>query len=114
MTRPGIEPRSPGPLANTLTALGQKTLLSSEHCRSGRPQSEKKMKEIEKRDKYLNLARELKKNAEHEGDGDTTCCWCTRSSPVKVWKKDWRNWKLKNRTTEFQRSIRIHRRFLDT
>ena len=27
MTRPGIEPRSPGPLANTLTAGPQKTFL---------------------------------------------------------------------------------------
>ena len=30
-----------------------------------------KLKEIEKRDKYLDLARELKKIMEHESDGDT-------------------------------------------
>ena len=29
-----------------------------------------KLKESEKRDKYLNLARELKKTMEREGDGD--------------------------------------------
>ena len=32
-----------------------------------------KMKESEKRDKYLDLARELKKRMEQEGDGDTNC-----------------------------------------
>ena len=30
-----------------------------------------KLKESEKRDKRMNLARELKKTSEHEGDGDT-------------------------------------------
>ena len=32
-----------------------------------------KLKENEKMDKYLNLARELKKTMEHEDDGDTNC-----------------------------------------
>ena len=27
-------------------------------------------------DKYLNLARELKKTKKHESDGDTNCNWC--------------------------------------
>ena len=31
-----------------------------------------KIKESEKRDKYLDLARESKKSAEDEGDGDTS------------------------------------------
>ena len=37
------------------------------------------IKESEKRDKYLDLAREQKnkKTMEHEGDGDTNCGWCT-------------------------------------
>ena len=35
-----------------------------------------KLKECEKRDKYLDLARELKKNGEHEGDNYTNCDWC--------------------------------------
>ena len=35
-----------------------------------------KLKEWEKRDKYLDLARELKKTMEHEGDNYTNCDWC--------------------------------------
>ena len=35
-----------------------------------------KLKECEKRDKYLDLARELKKTMEHEGDSYTNCDWC--------------------------------------
>ena len=34
-----------------------------------------KMKESEQIDKYLNLASELKKAVEHEGDWDTKCGW---------------------------------------
>ena len=37
-----------------------------------------KRKESEKKDKYLDLARELKKKTmEHEGDDYTYCDWCT-------------------------------------
>ena len=36
-----------------------------------------KIKESKKTDKYLDLARELKKILEHEGDGGTNCNWCT-------------------------------------
>ena len=32
-----------------------------------------RLKESEKRDKYLDLAREVKKNIEHESDGHTDC-----------------------------------------
>ena len=32
-----------------------------------------KLKEVEKKDKYLDLARELKKTMEHEGDNYTNC-----------------------------------------
>ena len=35
-----------------------------------------KLKECEKMDKYLDLARELKKTMEHEGDNCTNCNWC--------------------------------------
>ena len=35
-----------------------------------------KLKECEKRDKYLDLARKLKKTMEHEGDHYTKCDWC--------------------------------------
>ena len=35
-----------------------------------------KLKECEKRDKYLDLAKELKKTMEHESDDRTNCDWC--------------------------------------
>ena len=35
-----------------------------------------KLKECEKGDKYLDLARELKTSMEHEGDNYTNCDWC--------------------------------------
>ena len=36
-----------------------------------------KIKESDKRDKYLDLARELEMLCmDHEGDGDTNCNWC--------------------------------------
>ena len=35
-----------------------------------------KLKECEKKDKYLDLARKLKKTMEHEGDNYTNCDWC--------------------------------------
>ena len=35
-----------------------------------------KLKEYEKKDKYLDLARELKKTVEHAGDNYTNCNWC--------------------------------------
>ena len=34
-----------------------------------------KSKESEKRDKYLDFAREMKKTEEHESDGDINCYW---------------------------------------
>ena len=42
-----------------------------------------KLKECEKKDKYLNLDRELKKTIEHEGDNYTNCNCC-------VWNNNWR------------------------
>ena len=35
-----------------------------------------KLKECEKKDKYMDLARELKKTMEYEGDNHTNCDWC--------------------------------------
>ena len=35
-----------------------------------------KLRESEKKDKYLDLAWELKKTMEHEGDNYTNCDWC--------------------------------------
>ena len=47
------------------------------------PADYKEIKEIEKRDKYLDLARELKKVMEHESDGDTIYNWCVWNGPQK-------------------------------
>ena len=44
-----------------------------------------KLKEIEKRDKYLDLARELHKYMAHE-DCDTSCNLCTRNNPQRIGK----------------------------
>ena len=44
-----------------------------------------KIKESEKRDKYLDLARE-QITMEHEGDGDTNCDWCTWDNSQKTSK----------------------------
>ena len=63
-----------------------------------------KLKESEKCDKYLELAREQKtatnkqtkektnkklqkKKKEYEGDGDTICIWCTWDYPQKIGKR---------------------------
>ena len=39
-----------------------------------------KLKECEKKDIYLDLARELKKTMEHAGDNYTNCNWCVWNS----------------------------------
>ena len=56
-----------------------------------------KLKESEKKDKYLDLAREMKKTKqnktkttekqtiEHEGDGDTNCNWSARKN-LDTWR----------------------------
>ena len=44
-----------------------------------------KLKESEKRDKYLDFAGE-QKTMEHEGDGDTSCNWCIRSNVQRLRK----------------------------
>ena len=41
------------------------------------PDYREKLKGREKKNKYQDLAREWKKNVEHESDGDTNCNWCT-------------------------------------
>ena len=42
-----------------------------------------KLKEVEKKDKYLDLAEEA---MEHEGNGDTNCNWCTWNNPQRLGK----------------------------
>ena len=39
-----------------------------------------KLKESEKRGKFLDLVRQMKKNVEQECDGDTNWNWCARFS----------------------------------
>ena len=51
-----------------------------------------KNKIIEKRDKYLNLVRELKKPMEHEGDSDASCYWCVWNDSQRV-NKGCKRWK---------------------
>ena len=36
-----------------------------------------KLKENEKKDKYFDIARELKKTVEHQSDNYTNCDWCS-------------------------------------
>ena len=43
-------------------------------------------KESEKKNKYLYIARELKKTMEHEVDGDTSCVWCTWNDSQRIGK----------------------------
>ena len=43
-----------------------------------------KLKESKKRNKYLNLARELKKPMEHESGSDTICNWSDRDSYKRI------------------------------
>ena len=52
----------------------------------------------EKRDKYLNLARELNKTMEHESDGDTNCNWYTWNDSQRLGKRTGRvgNWRTRN------------------
>ena len=45
-----------------------------------------KLKGNEKKDKYLDLARELKKNVEHESDVYTNSNWCSWYSDRKIIK----------------------------
>ena len=42
-----------------------------------------KLKGSEKKDEYLDLARELK-NMEYESDGDINCNWCARYSHENI------------------------------
>ena len=43
-----------------------------------------KLKESQKRDEYVDHARELKTNMELEGDGDTNCNWCTWNNLQRI------------------------------
>ena len=46
-----------------------------------------KLKENEQKDKYLELAREVKKTVEHENDASTNCNWCSLYSHQRIGKR---------------------------
>ena len=46
-----------------------------------------KIKENKKRDKYLELARELKKTWEQEGDGDSNYIWYSWDNSLRLGKR---------------------------
>ena len=54
-----------------------------------------KLKESKKRDKYMNLTKELKKTMKHEVAGDTNSIWCTRKDPQGLFKvaERFENWR---------------------
>ena len=82
-------------LRNRSHNLGQKTkprncrpppkeeLHNCRHGCPGRPHHKLKLKESEKKDKYLDLARELKP-MEHESDSDTKCNWGSWYNPERI------------------------------
>ena len=47
-----------------------------------------KQKKNKKKNKVLDLARELKKAVENEGDGDTNCDKCTWNGPQRLRKRN--------------------------
>ena len=76
---------------NGSSILGQKTRLNNNQQKKKKENMQNvdfavpadhriKLKECEKKDKYLDLARELKKTMEHEGDNYTNCNWCIWNS----------------------------------
>ena len=74
-----------------------------------------KIKESEKTDKYLDLARELK-IMEYEGDGITNFYRCTWNNPQKIGKKDCKTLKSEDETIlskRLSRSDRMPRRVLE-
>ena len=73
-----------------------------------------KLKECEKRDKYLDLARELKKTMEHEGDNYTNCDWCLWRGNSRIIKGPGRFGVETIQTTALLKTVRILRRVLET
>ena len=55
-----------------------------------------------KLEKYLVLARELKKTVECLGNIDTNCCWVFWNASLKVWKRDSLNWRLEEELKPFR------------
>ena len=74
-----------------------------------------KFKEREKRDEYLDLARELKKTMENESEGDTNCNWRARYNhqSIGIGDLDIRGRVETIQTTTLLKSARILRRVLE-
>ena len=60
------------------------------------------IKESEKIDTYLDLARELKKAVGYEGDDDTSCCGGACDGPQSL-EKNWTNWKSEKESRQTRR-----------
>ena len=77
-----------------------------------------KLKECKKKDKYLDLARELKKIMEHKSDDCTNCDWCFWHSNLKIFKGPggFGSWWTSGdqQTTGLLKTARILRRVLET
>ena len=77
-----------------------------------------KLKECKKRDKYQDLARELKKKktVEHQSDDFTNCNWCSWYKGLVQWLADLKEKGCLEtvRTTALLRSNKILRRVLET
>ena len=78
-----------------------------------------KLKEDEKKDTYLDLAKELKKTMEHEAGVYTNCDWCSWYSHERIKKKGLEDLKIRGHLETIQitallRLDRILRRVLET
>ena len=92
----------------------KKNQLTSELCR--RADHRVKLKGCEKRDKYLEHVRELKKRKtmECESDGDTNCNWWAWNNLQELEYLEIRGQVKIIQTTALLRSARILRRVLET
>ena len=77
-----------------------------------------KLKESEKREKYLDLLGELRKTMRHGSDGNTNCNWCVRNNPQRI-DKETEDLEIRGQvqtiqTTTLLISARILRRVLET
>ena len=75
-----------------------------------------KLKECEKRDKYLDLARELKKTMEHESDNYTNCAFGTVTKGLLKGLEDLEvGGRVETiQTTALLKTARIQKRVLET
>ena len=73
-----------------------------------------KLKEIEEKDKYLDLAWELKRAVEHESDGEANCIVTLGTVPKGLEELEIRGRVEIIKTTAFSRLTRILRRVLKT